>query len=366
MYLASSQYSKSLRLALGEKALSQKRIYLDQKYWIKLRQAKNGHPEDESDVEIYDLIQSLVKSGKVICPVSNIVFDETLRIPSPEVRLQHAEIIDLMSGKLAIQPSQVLDQLELTHFYKKHSIGEERCYPIEQMAWIFIGYILGECVPTNPAFDAETNNKIQIRFFEHMSHVSLVELIQSLDAPSRSAPDWDGLEHAKSATANEKAYEHEFTTYDEVFMSEVAGVLDGLSEDMRSLFIYLSENQVSEKTSQPSKQDLDESIRQMRNLIYHGFRLGRISVELPCIHILGGLHAAKRSASKANRGPYSKKGDIRDHLHARAALPYCDAFFTEKRLGKFLTEAPLKFNECYSCAILWENVSILVYLRTLS
>src|ERR1035437_10187920 len=177
---ALSQYSKSLLLALGEKALSKKRIYLDQKYWIKLRQAKNGHPEEECDVAIYDSIQSLVTSGKLVCPVSNIVFDETLRIPSPELRLQHAGIIDALSEGIAIQPTHVLDQLELTHFYRKHSIGEERCHPIKQMAWIFIGYILGECHPQNPGFDTETNNRLQMMFFEHMSHVSFVELIKNL------------------------------------------------------------------------------------------------------------------------------------------------------------------------------------------
>jgi hypothetical protein len=284
--------------------------------------------------------------------------------------LQHAGIIDALSEGIAIQPTHVLDQLELTHFYRKHSIGEERCHPIKQMAWIFIGYILGECHPQNPGFDTETNNRLQMMFFEHMSHISFVELIQNLDATSPPVLDWDGSEHAMRATANEKTHEHEFATYDEVFMSEVAGVLDCLSEDMHSLFVYLWENQVAESTPRPSKQDLDESVRLLRNCIYHGFGLGRISVDLPCIHILAGLHAAKRSASKAspkaNPGPYSKKGDVRDHLHARAALPYCDAFFTEKRLGKRLTEAPLKFNECYSCAVFWEHEPILEYLRTLS
>ena len=81
------------------------------------------------------------------------------------------------------------------------------------------------------------------------------------------------------------------------------------------------------------------------NLIYHAFRLNKLTSELPSLRVSAGLHAALRW----DKTRKYKRNDLHDFHHAVAAIPYCDYFFTEHSLRQLLAHNGLRFSELFPC-----------------
>lgn len=358
------QYSRQKRLDLAAAVLAKHRIYLDQKYWIAMREAKYGHPEEPDHTKIYQRLLSLVKSGKAVCPISHVVFEEMISASRYQTRLHQAETIDELCLNVTIQPPKVLDQTELTHFVRLHTIGQDRIYPLDMLVWNYVAHVCGERLPIDESLAPDANEQLQLKFLKYVDQLSLTDMVRRIGDKPFKTLFYDTQDYAKIQTSNQKTYEHEFSSFKEVFLSEIAGILDFQADDIRDMWSYLRREYWTQ-SKDASEDEIAEAVRQMQNLIYHGYEHERLSRELPGIHICAGIYAAKRYVSKQQRGPYAKKGDIKDHMHARVALPYCHAFFTERRLGLFLTQKPLNYDEAYGCTVLWDNASILNYLNTL-
>jgi len=82
---------------------------------------------------------------------------------------------------------------------------------------------------------------------------------------------------------------------------------------------------------------------------------------MPTIHILSALYAAviwdKQQRFQDN--------DFYDFRHATAALPYCDYFFTEKRLAHLLTQNLLGLDKFYQCTVKSKEKEAISYLQEL-
>jgi hypothetical protein len=81
--------------------------------------------------------------------------------------------------------------------------------------------------------------------------------------------------------------------------------------------------------------------------------------DLPTVYIGSAIYAAIDHKHRQ-----FDDGDLFDHDHAIAALPYCDAFFTEKKLGTLLTEMPAQLDKEYDCRVLWKSDQVLAELNT--
>lgn len=109
------------------------------------------------------------------------------------------------------------------------------------------------------------------------------------------------------------------------------------------------EKHTGKRADDVAREEVEDGVLKLSNLIYHAFRLGKIRQQLPGLRIMAGIHAATR-----HKGQKFRRGDRHDHLHARVALPYCDLFLSEKSLGLLLTKKPLEYDELYGCRIAWE------------
>src|SRR5437016_4773400 len=63
-------YCRYRRGMVAERAMSRKRLYLDQRYWIYCRDAHLGHPQRPLHAEIWGRLQQAVDQGLIWCPVS--------------------------------------------------------------------------------------------------------------------------------------------------------------------------------------------------------------------------------------------------------------------------------------------------------
>ena len=131
--------------------------------------------------------------------------------------------------------------------------------------------------------------------------------------------------------------------------------------EINDLLRHLYSSELGEPAPAADSRDALESERWGVNLIYHAYRLKKLTTQFPALHIFAGIHAAVRFRTQPH-----KKGDNWDHLHAHAALGYCNAFFTEKNLGNLLSSPPLRYAAAYGCRVLWKEDDVLSYLRSLS
>jgi len=169
----------------------------------------------------------------------------------------------------------------------------------------------------------------------------------------------DSEQYYSRLNADSIRHRHEVTSFEVVFMSEIAGALDTMKLEIAEMLRNFC---MREKKQAPSigSPELSESVRQTSNLIYHAFSLKKLTVDFPILHIGAGLHAAKRHRQQ----PY-KRGDHWDHKHAHSALAYCDAFLTEKSMGNLLCTPPLNYDSAYGCRVLWNEDEALAYLSSL-
>ncbi len=76
-------YVKEKRVELGTSLLDTKKIYLDTKYWLLLRDAKLGRARDEKQLQMLALAEQLAASGRYIFPICEDVFVEILKQIDP-------------------------------------------------------------------------------------------------------------------------------------------------------------------------------------------------------------------------------------------------------------------------------------------
>lgn len=353
--VSAAKYRDRCRIALGAEVLRKNRIYLDQRYWIYCRDAYLGRPQRPIHQQIWEVLCTLVDTGKVICPVAYPVLVETFKQRDPTSRAATAKVIDRLGQGVAMQPSHELIGCELHHFILKSTKGNGAVHPMVQLAWTYPAWVIGQPVPIFRTLDESTNNTLQKCVFDLLMTMPFSSLV--LGEAGSFPNSWDNEAHYRKLNVGASSHQHEVTSFDTVFLSEVCGVLDVYNEIIPGLFARLYEPEMGTSAESPNAA---ESVRLTRNLIYHAYRLKKLKSDLPFIHIIAGLHASVRW----RRQPY-KSGDHWDFLHAHQALPYCNAFLTEKGLGNILCSRPLEYDKVYGCRVLWKEDAILSYVKSI-
>jgi hypothetical protein len=89
--------------------------------------------------------------------------------------------------------------------------------------------------------------------------------------------------------------------------------------------------------------------------------MGRVTTYFPQYHIMGVIHATIRWMRRRHQ-----VNDLMDHQHATAALPYCNAFFTEHDLRDTLTRGPFHLDRAYGCDVISDPDDALIYLEEIA
>lgn len=173
-------YIRKQNIALGERILSKRRVYLDQKFWIYCRDAARGNPKHESHRRLYQALQKSAASGQLVCPASHIVLEETFKQSDQATRSSTADVVQELSGGIAIQPFPVLFQAEILNFLVAQGPWSTDIYPVEQFAWTHIGNVFGHLSPVCDAFDTRTLQAFQKAWFDLMAQVTFPVLVESL------------------------------------------------------------------------------------------------------------------------------------------------------------------------------------------
>ncbi|MGY8915890.1 MAG: hypothetical protein ACKVJF_12515, partial [Flavobacteriales bacterium] len=185
----------------------------------------------------------------------------------------------------------------------------------------------------------------QKTFIDQMWGISLSDIINTISHNGGiSAPNMTRI----SGKLNEGKFSHthENSSFKQMFLSELAGSLDGYGNIVTKCIQDMYERDAGKILSDQEKKNSDSG-KLLRDAIYNIFKLNKSKDFLPTFNVISGLHAAIRW----DKNQKYQDNDLHDIRHAASALPYCDAFFTEKRLAHLITQKATSYDKKYSCVV---------------
>ena len=344
---------------LARVVLARRRVYLDTRYWIFLRDAELGRAHKPVHVELLQLLRSAVHSGRFICPIGDSTFVELLKQSDPTTRLATARLIDALSLGVTIQNAHDRLKTELVHFLASVTGRQGVPGPPIERVWLRVGHVLGTAEPVYEDVSADEQLAISKTFFDVMWAVTLEEML--LDTPRpHDVSDTDFQATATRITAACKADGSHFTNFKALYLAEINGFFDVHEEHLRSAFAEIHRHLLPHERPATSA-DFRSDSRIIVNAFTNLFRLGQLGTAVPTAQIVAGLYAAIRWQRQRS----FVASDFYDFYHATAALPYCDVFLTESFLGTLLTCPPLDLARIFDTTVVWDEADAIEALQAL-
>jgi len=335
-------YTREMRMALGNEIAGLKKIYLDSKYWLLLRDAAIGRRRDGEITELLAVLRNGVQEGRIVCPISEDIFSEVLNQSDTETLNETSNLIDALSKGISILSEQERIGFETLYFIRRTIGGEDSVHSPDILVWTKLAHVLGAVHPTSTPFSPQEELVIQKAFFDQMWTISLSQMIKIMgkEAVSRM-PRLNDLSYVLNE--GKIKYAHENKSFKQLFLSELAGVLDECVPIFEDTMVYLFEK---EQGYQPTANEVNSSKagKQIANAVYNLFRKNKLQSYFPTLVIGAGLHAAVRWDLKRK----FKKNDLHDLRHAQTALSYFDFFFTEHSLRDLVTRSNVAFDKKYT------------------
>lgn len=353
------RHTCSRLLELGALLAPRRAIYLDLCFWILLRDAMCTGKSDRG-LQMLSKLRWLVKSGVAFCPISDSTFLELFKQTDSASRVATAELIDELSLGVTLVPFHLRVGTEIARYVHSSKPGAS-VYPLRELAWSKLSYVMGVVHPTKMSFDAETNLAVQKAFFDHMwDNVSLVQMCSHLGEAFVHA---DPLHFRQtSANLNEQNQIHavDLKSFRKTYRDELIGVLDLFAGTLAQILAPMLPPEAGPLPAEGS----DERVEVDRQCL--SFLIGALDTEggrkaMRSLHIKSLLHAAVRW----NKKQALKPNDLFDFDHAAAAVAYCDAFFTDGPLRAMLSRGDLGLKEEFGCFVSSDADECLRYLSSI-
>jgi hypothetical protein len=331
------------QLDLARDIRAAKKVYLDTKFWLLLRDARLGRNVGSDTVALLGLLYSGVAGGKLICPISADTYIEIFRQTDHVTLRACVELIDDLSKGVAIILLMERISLEVHHFLRRVTKGSDAVYPVEELIWTKIPYVLGFCTPTSKSFPPDVDLAVQKAFLDQLWVTKTADMLNIMGDDTRplteAFPDIsDQLNRGKVD------HHHENKSFKQLFLSELWGVLDLYKPYFEDIMAYIYEKDTGQRPSVAEKTN-QVCGEKVANLIYNGFRFNKLTKELPSLWLGAGFHAAVRWDLKRK----FKANDMPDFRHAVAAIPYCDFFLTEHSLRHLVGDKNLRLGTLFPC-----------------
>ena len=325
---------------LGQALARRRGIYLDMNYWIKLRDASQGKGTTTSR-RLLSILHRGVEEGVVFCPISEAVFLELMKQEDLASRLATARLIDGLSlgATLASETERISTEI---WYFMNWVTGRSNPHPIEHGVWRKVGYVLGLVRPNPTTLDSTSRLIFQKMFFDRMWTISLREMVESMD--DGQGPD-QGI---KITDINRETARHadELHSFEQAYNNETEGIVDSFGDFAASAMVSLAASD-GIVLSQPSPQERLEAKKLWKHALFFALKKNKARHVLRTLHIDASLHAAFRWDKKRKL----RSNDLDDFTHAKAALAYCRAFFTERSLRSVITSKQLALDKLYDCHV---------------
>lgn len=340
-------------LANADRVLARKRVYLDTRFWILMRDVFLGRSKDPLHEQISDRLSQLVTAGKVICPINANTLSELLKQRDGTTRMATAKLIDELSLGAALQSAEERVRTELMHCVQLSLHSQAALEPLERLVWTSPAYLLGHTFPIVESLPKDQMLAWQKAFTDYLWDFSLADQIAYLkEMPEELNGHWDTI--ADKLNGEIKEHDTKVLPLRKLHLHEFKGGLELYLPTLEKIFSHLYETEVGVAPSKETRQDLEQSAPGLISIMVEALRTGKIGRQLPSLVIRAGLHAGVRR----NRGRQFTGNDLHDFGHATAALAYCDYFATDRSLCHLIVN-DLKFDQRYETAVVAEPKDLL-------
>ncbi len=314
-------------------------LYLDTNHWVNLRKVMmQSHQAVPAYAEILALLERLLESGRVCCPVSSAMFEELMRQSDAETRLTTARLMDRISGGVCLQYIVKLIRREW-RYHVWHKMGVAQAGG-ECPVWTKAGFWAGQ---------DEFIRNVEYWWGKPPGAVAAwLDWMWSIGfATIQGLPDFTPMPKEMVAkfvqTMNDPQARTQASrrSFEALRSREKLGLLEAYKSEL-------------------FKEPLPEG-RPPPVEVFGAFVDGDDPSILPSLHLWGGCSAALLQSNRVVRD-----NDCMDYLHAASAIPYCDAFLCDGPMARFLNSSPLDCSKVYGTVIMSDPLEIAEYLRRLS
>jgi hypothetical protein len=341
---------------LGKAVASKHRIYLDQKYWIYVRDAALGETRNAKHIRILELLNGLCRTGKAVCPLSETLWLELFKIPDMGRRRETAIVYDGLSSGVCLRFLYERIEAELYHFMCQRT--GKAPPPLLRWVWTKCCFIIGTNYPAETAFDATTERVIQKAYTDDMWSMSLTDMLDVMHQSPGEPPRW--MRDVSFLNEGKLQHADEIRSFRHMWLTELGGFIDVYGDLMHEFLLSWWTSETGNKPSDADKENRDP-VQWFQNIIYHAFKTGQLTSELPTVNVKTGVHAMLRWDRERKYRP----NDLDDLGHAACAVPYCDIFLTERSLKALLTSKPLRFHELYDTKIIADEDEAIALLASI-
>lgn len=340
------QHLVSLEEGVAREALAKKRVYLDLKYWIILRDADLGKPQKPVHAKLLEAMLQGVSEGRFTCPITEAVFFEVDRQGNTERRMQTIRMIDRLSRGIVIKNTCDRAVREITDFFEAAIVRQELPTVPCRRVWVRPYSFLG--TPRISGWGAAEDLAINKAFLSYAWTRSIEDLLTDTPVPD---DDHDDALRANAVRITQQSAKHaaKMRSFEQVFLDEVAGLIDADRAEICHAFrphaaaMLLATGADGHNLATVERHGLD--------LAYSAAAAPMPRFALPYIRIMAGLH----SFIRWQRQRAFTFNDIFDLRHAAAAIPYCDVFLTERFVKTACTSSLLDFGTVYNTRIICDE-----------
>lgn len=339
------RHSRARQIELGRSIAARRKIYLDARFWIIVRDTALGlHTEPAARKLLYHLRRG-VACERLVCPISASMFLELLKQPyNPGRRIGTALLIDELSLGVSMISSPIVTGTEIYSFMLQ-ALGEVDLYPMQELIWTKVAYVLGDVYPSLAQLSPIDELAIQKAFFDHLWDYSLSDMVKTMGDNVQLPRDFVGL----SQYTNEMnaQYKDELRSFAQTYDIDLRGAIEVAGDVSADVIKQLAEKKSGRQLA-PTPDERAASVNMCRNLLYYAFKKPETKDTLRSLHISASIHAAMRW----DKNRKFKPNDYYDFEHAIAALSYCDVFLSEGPLCDLVTRPQLKLEGVNGCRVL--------------
>jgi hypothetical protein len=352
------EYFEARSAAFAKSYDGRRKLYLDTKFWVKLRKAAEGSPLELGDRILLEKLRAAVTGGRVVCPFSSPLWFEVFHQTDRTTRVMTASLIDELSLGLTIFTEEDRIAQEVGELFDIFVLRKTPREKMEHLVWSVP--VCGLGIPFVHSRDwPETDaNAIQKTVLDEMWLTPFAGIADGADelATKVKAP----LAKMAEEMNRFRGTHHPAASFEEEHAREFDGALRGWRATIAQA-VELSSRRHFGPIAQAGPRVYDEAAKRFSEQLRDAFLHGRLGNALPTLVIPAALHAA------INRDPQRKfqSGDFHDFSHATVALAYCDAFATERAL-RHLLDAQLQFSRRYATVVFVTTDALVAWLDGLA
>lgn len=337
------QHVRRRVIELGEWVVARERVYLDKCFWIHLRAVRMNEPSLPGASALMASLAAGVSAGRLICPISDVLFLELMKQTDPATRFATAQLIDELSCGVALGPEPTRVATEVAHFF--HANVGHSVHPLEQLVWTKVPFVLGVQHPVSPAFAPEEQLVIQKAFFDHLWEVPLSTMVETIGSAWPPASHFGDL--AIRLNRDNAAHAASMKSFAQVYRDEINGVLEIAAPIAADVLHHMARKALSPDI-EPSAEQRETTVRQCLGLLRAAVRKPVGKRALRTLHAGALMHAAVRW----NRTQKVDANDLFDFHHAEAALGYCDVLLTDGPMHTLLKQRHLAIEREFPCRVM--------------